>query len=75
MTCDGSCAEPNCRNGMPLIDWDNPIAEPEPIAETPIHLCPPGREARFPCCGRYVQELLSHRMTLDPDRVTCNAQR
>lgn len=30
MTCDGSCAEPKCSNGMPLIDWDNPITEPEP---------------------------------------------
>lgn len=28
-TCDGTCAEPNCRNGIPLIDWDNPITQPE----------------------------------------------
>lgn len=42
--------------------------------ETPIHLCPPGSEARFPCCGRWVQETLSHRMTLDQDRVTCDGR-
>lgn len=40
--------------------------------EEVVHLCPPRDAGLFPCCGRTPFEVPRwHRMTLDPERVTC----
>jgi len=46
------------------------MTAPEP-ADVVVHLCPPGDEAQFPCCGGWPLERLGERMTADPALVTC----
>lgn len=36
-----------------------------------VHACPPEGAYETPCCHRSPHELLAHRITLDPARVTC----
>jgi len=42
-----------------------------PEATELVHLCPPGDEPQFPCCGGWPLERLGERMTADPALVTC----
>lgn len=45
-------------------------AEPDVV----VHLCPPGDEAQFPCCGGWPLEHLAERITADPVLVTCHGR-
>lgn len=47
----------------------------QPAAESPVHACPPGDEGWMPCCHRTPFEIPRwHRMTNDPDLVTCQGR-
>lgn len=50
------------------INW----AEWEKDFSETVHRCPPEGQGLTPCCGRTPFELpRTHRMTLDPELVTC----
>lgn len=47
---------------------------PHGLPET-VHACPEGDSATTPCCDLSPFELpIHHRITLDPDLVTCDGQ-
>ena len=54
--------------GHRLIELGTP-AEPGP--DVPVHQCPSDGSGIMPCCGRTPFELRAHRVTVDPQLVTC----
>ena len=55
---------------------ENNAVQATVIVDEVTHRCPPEGSGTMPCCGRTPFEVPRwHRMTLDPELVTCGADR
>lgn len=68
------CPLGGCKDDPPAIVRDH-LSEATVALGEVVHACPLGHDARTPCCRRSPSELpMDHRMTTDPDLVTCRPE-